>query len=159
MSLVEISIAIMLGLIVSIGGILFINSETQILRQQTILNSYTTTLPQVRGILSRTAAQATRTRVFTNATVARTSSDNATLTGSAARLEYASGRNTPAGSYWTATLEYRSGSRQIFYRNQDGVEWVAVSNLTSCSFSIVDGALLVQFVSRGRTGQVYVAVN
>lgn len=158
-TLIELSVAVGLMLLMGMAILGMLNSQFAISRMQVRAQAFTTDMPQIRNVLSRTAALASRVRVFSDATGARGTGNTAAASGTAVRIEYSGGQNTPSNAAWNATLEYRSANRQIVYRNQDGTEWVAITGIDSCSFSIVDGALRTTFTANGYTADCFTAIN
>lgn len=158
MSLIELAVSLSLAVLLAFGSLATIGVQAGVTRLQAQAAMFTTQLAEVRMLLSKTAGQATRARIFPDTTSARGSSNNAVTTGSIVRLEYMGGPNTPSDSPWQATLEFRSDNN-LYYRNQDGNEWQAASNLDSLSFSIVNGMLAVTFSKGGLPATVYIAVN
>jgi hypothetical protein len=162
MTLVEICASVGMAVGIAYTGLLITNNQAALLREQAQISVYTTALPAIRATLVRTAGKADRARVFNTSANARAVGvdTGVGLAGTALRLEYNGGPNAPAGGGpWQATVEYREDQKSLVYRNQNGNEWVIASGIDSATFSIDDGALVLQFARSARSNSVVVAIN
>lgn len=160
MTLVEVLACLGMTVVLAAAGMEMTQNQAKLLKEQQLLEAYTTALPSLRSIMVRTAGQATRTRVFDTEVNARAgTAAGVAVSGGALRMEYTGGPNTPSNTLWQATMEYRASTQQIVYRNQDGAEWVVASKITAAAFAMDGGACRLSITRQGRSADILVAVN
>lgn len=131
MTLLELTLSIALGMVISFLGMSIANNQAQLTKTLASYQSFTNTEASVREALSRTVGTANTATIYDTAENARQgfySQTGACSSGNAIFLTFYGGPGAGKSSSAWATIELRQN--QLVYHNSTGKEWILVDSIT-----------------------------
>jgi len=152
MTLPEISLCLAFAALVATASLSLVTDSWQQAARLRQVERQGTDLAILRSFIGRVVEQADRVGVFTDEESARRFDvGQRALRGSCIAMQFAS--ETPV------TLEYRSEEGRLWVCSSPTEQWVVLSALRSCSFSVEKGVLRMEFMQRGHPWEILAAIN